>query len=83
MNCNFIGMSNLFHNNKDSSGKLFQGWSFEKENYVLFIAGIVSVILGYIVMAAWARWATAWVYSGRFDMAHAALDKADTLKATA
>ena len=37
MNCNFIGMSNLFHNNKDSSGELFQGWSFEKENYIFFI----------------------------------------------
>ena len=49
MNCNFIGMSNLFHNNKDSSGELFQGWSFEKENYIFFIAGIISVILGYIV----------------------------------
>ena len=44
-------MSNLFHNNKDSSGELFQGWSLEKENYVLFIAGIIFVILGYIVMA--------------------------------
>ena len=52
MNCNFIGMSNLFHNNKDNSGELFQGWSFEKENYVFFIAGIISVILGYIVMAS-------------------------------
>ena len=52
MNCNFIGMSNLFHNNKDNSGDLFQGWSFNKENYVFFIAGIISVILGYIVMAA-------------------------------
>ena len=51
MNCNFIGMSNLFHNNKDSSGELFQGWSLEKENYVFFIAGIISVILGYIIMA--------------------------------
>ena len=51
MNCNFIGMSNLFHKNKDSSGELFQGWSFDKENYVFFIAGIISVILGYIVMA--------------------------------
>ena len=52
MNCNFIGMSNLFHNNKDNSGEVFQGWSFEKENYVFFIAGIISVILGYIVMAS-------------------------------
>jgi len=50
MNCNFIGMSNLFHNNKDSSGELFQDWYFEKENYVFFIAGIISVILGYIIM---------------------------------
>ena len=50
MNCNFTGMSNLFHNNKDSSEELFQGWFFEKENYVFFIAGIISVILGYIVM---------------------------------
>ena len=52
MNCNFIGMSNLFHNNKDNSVDLFQGWSFNKENYVFFIAGIISVILGYVVMAA-------------------------------
>ena len=51
MNCNFIGMSNLFHNNKDSSGELFQNWPFEKENYVFFIVGIISVILGYIIMA--------------------------------
>ena len=51
MNCNFIGMSNLFHNNKDSSRELFQGWKFEKENYVFFIAGVISVILGYIIMA--------------------------------
>ena len=44
-------MSNLFHNNKDSSGEIFLGWSFDKENYVFFIAGIISVILGYILMA--------------------------------
>ena len=46
-----MGMSNLFHNNKDSSGNLFQGWSYDKENYIFFVAGIVSVILGYIIMA--------------------------------
>ena len=51
MNCNFMGMSNLFHNNKDNSGNLFQGWSYDKENYIFFVAGIVSVILGYIIMA--------------------------------
>ncbi len=52
MNCNFIGMSNLFQNDKNSSGELFQSWSFEKENYIFFTAGIISVILGYIVMAS-------------------------------
>ena len=46
-----MGMSNLFHNNKDNSGNLFQGWSYDKENYIFFVAGIVSVILGYIIMA--------------------------------
>ena len=46
-----MGMSNLFHNNKDNSGNLFQGWSYGKENYIFFVAGIVSVILGYIIMA--------------------------------
>ena len=51
MNCNFRGMSNLFHNNKDNSGELFQDWSFEKENYIFFIIGIISVVLGYIIMA--------------------------------
>ena len=51
MNRNFMGMSNLFHNNKDNSGNLFQGWSYDKENYIFFVAGIVSVILGYIIMA--------------------------------
>ena len=44
-------MSNLFHNNKDSSGQLFQAWSFDKENYIFFILGLISVILGYIIMA--------------------------------
>ena len=51
MNCNFIGMSNLFHNNKDNSRELFHDWAFKKENYIFFIAGIISVIVGYIVMA--------------------------------
>ena len=46
-----MGMSNLFHNNKDNSGNLFKGWSYDKENYIFFVAGIVSVILGYIIMA--------------------------------
>ena len=51
MNCNFKHMGNLFHNNKDSSGNVFNSWSYDKENYILFVAGIVTVIIGYIIMA--------------------------------
>ena len=51
MNCNFDYMSNLFHNNKDKSGDIFDGWSFDKENYIFFGAGIITIILGYIIMA--------------------------------
>ena len=51
MNCNFACMGNLFHNNKESSGNIFDGWSYDKENYVLFGAGIITIILGYIIMA--------------------------------
>mgnify|MGYP001983045419 FL=1 len=52
MNCNFAHMSNLFHNNKDSSSDIFNGWSYDKENYILFCAGIITIILGFIIMAA-------------------------------
>ena len=51
MDCNFIGMSNLFHNGKDSSDDLFESWSYDKENYILFAAGIITIILGYVIMA--------------------------------
>ncbi len=51
MNRNFIVMSNLFHNGKNGSDELFNGWSFDKENYILFAAGIITIILGYIIMA--------------------------------
>ena len=51
MNCNFTCMSNLFHNNKDNSGNIFNSWSYDKENYILFGAGIITIILGYIIMA--------------------------------
>ena len=51
MNCNFAFMSNLFHNNKDSSRNIFDNWSYDKENYIIFGAGIISIILGYILMA--------------------------------
>jgi len=52
MNCNFAVMSNLFHNKKESSGNIFDSWSYNKENYIFFVAGIITIILGYIIMAA-------------------------------
>ena len=51
MNCNFEYMGNLFHKNKESSVNVFDGWSYDKENYFLFGAGIITIILGYITMA--------------------------------
>ena len=44
-------MSNLFHNNNDDSGDIFSGWSYNKKNYIIFCAGIITIILGYIIMA--------------------------------
>lgn len=52
MNCNFMQMKNLFHDNKDRSAKIFDSWSYDKENYVLFFAGVTTIIIGYIVMAS-------------------------------
>ena len=51
MNRNFRVMSNLFHNGKDSSDNPFGGWSYDKENYILFAVGIITIILGYVIMA--------------------------------
>ena len=51
MNCNFTCMGNLFQNNKEGSGNIFDGWSYDKENYILFGTGIITIILGYIIMA--------------------------------
>ena len=52
MNCNFACMSNLFHNNKDSPINIFDSWSYDKENYIFFGAGVIIIILGYIIMAS-------------------------------
>jgi hypothetical protein len=30
---------------------LFEGWTFTKVNYLLFSAGIILIILGYIILA--------------------------------
>lgn len=44
-------MSKLFHNDKSKdSSTLFESWSFSKTNYLLFFAGLVLIIFGYIVM---------------------------------
>ena len=45
-------MSKLFHNKNNSpTGKLFETWSFSQTNYILFGAGLLIIIVGYIVMA--------------------------------
>ena len=51
MNCNFSCMSNLFQNDKESSGNIFNSWSYDKENYIIFSVGIITIILGYVIMA--------------------------------
>jgi len=44
-------MSKLFHNDKSKeSSTLFDSWSFSKTNYLLFFAGLILIIFGYIVM---------------------------------
>ena len=44
-------MSKLFHNDKSKdSSTLFESWSFSKTNYLLFFAGLVLIIFGYIAM---------------------------------
>ena len=44
-------MSKLFHKGDSNSNPIFDGWSFSKKNYILFISGIISIIIGYIIMA--------------------------------
>ena len=52
MNSNFaIAMSKLFHKGDSNSNTIFDSWSFSKKNYVLFILGIISLFIGYIIMA--------------------------------
>ncbi|MFH1853122.1 MAG: DUF3098 domain-containing protein [Candidatus Neomarinimicrobiota bacterium] len=31
--------------------RLFAGWTFTKKNYLLFLAGIIVIVLGYVIMA--------------------------------
>ncbi len=52
MNCNFkVEMSKLFHKGDSNSSTIFESWSFSNKNYLLFIAGVISIIIGYIIMA--------------------------------
>ena len=52
MNSNFtIAMSKLFHKGDSQSNPIFDSWSFSKKNYLLFISGVISIIIGYIIMA--------------------------------
>ena len=46
-----IVMSKLFHKGNSNSAPLFDSWSFSKKNYCLFAAGIIFIILGYVIMA--------------------------------
>ncbi len=36
--------------NKADSLHLFEGWAFNKKNYLLFLIGIVLIVLGYVIM---------------------------------
>ena len=44
-------MSKLFHKGGSNANAIFNGWSFSKKNYILFISGIIFIIIGYIIMA--------------------------------
>ncbi len=44
-------MSKLFHKGGSKSEPIFDNWSYSKKNYVLFILGIISIFVGYIIMA--------------------------------
>ena len=45
-------MSKLFYNSKKTTTPLFNEWSFSKRNYLLFFAGILFIIIGYIIMSS-------------------------------
>ena len=49
----FSDINKQLHNNNGIPSKiLFGTWSFSQTNYLLFSAGLVLIILGYIVMAS-------------------------------
>ena len=45
-------MSKLFYkDDSDGNKTLFGSWSLNNTNYYLFFGGIISIILGYLIMA--------------------------------
>ena len=38
--------------NKNNNVSLFDGWAFGKTNYIIFIVGLLSLILGYYLMSS-------------------------------
>ena len=44
-------MRGLIQNKNKKDNNFFNSWSYSKENYILFIIGIVLIILGYITMS--------------------------------
>jgi|TARA_B110000116_G_scaffold245028_1_gene235843 hypothetical protein len=38
--------------NKNAKTSLFEGWAFGKTNYILFLIGLLTLILGYYLMAS-------------------------------
>ena len=45
-------MSKLFYNSEKKVTPLFNNWAFSKINYLLFLAGIFFIIIGYIIMSS-------------------------------
>tara|TARA_B100000965_G_scaffold365963_1_gene350844 strand:+ start:781 stop:1014 length:234 start_codon:yes stop_codon:yes gene_type:complete len=37
--------------NKNNLKALFNSWSFNKDNYIIFIIGIIILLIGYLLMA--------------------------------
>ena len=45
-------MGKLFYNSEKTATPFLNNWSFTKINYLLFFAGILFIIIGYIVMSS-------------------------------
>ena len=37
--------------NRNNLKALFKSWSFNKDNYIIFITGIIILLIGYLLMA--------------------------------